>query len=100
MMDFMRYSEERKSSVYRCDVEHLSQLVENTLDVFGVDIQDGKLSSYRQTSISEDREYLHSASHINRTRGRLRLTEQRLTAIKCKLLPLFIHPVFALQTVK
>lgn len=54
----------KQESTHRRDVEHSSQLVENTLDVFGVDVQDGKLSSHRQTSISEDGEYVHSVSNM------------------------------------
>lgn len=54
----------KQVSTHRCDVEHSSQLVENTLDVFGVDVQDGKLSSHRQTSISEGGEYVHSVSNM------------------------------------
>lgn len=58
----------KRNSEYRCDVEHSSQLVENILNVFGFDVQDGKLSSNRQAAISEDRQYLHSVSHISYTR--------------------------------
>ena len=35
----------KKDSEYRCDVEHSPQLMEEMLDVFGVDVEDGKLSS-------------------------------------------------------
>lgn len=69
-MDFIICSHDQNKSEYRCDVEHSSQLAENALDVPGLDFQDGKLPSDWQTSISEDREYLHSASRIDHTRGR------------------------------
>lgn len=50
---------------YPCDVEHSSQLMENILDVFGIHVQDGKLSSHWQTPISNDREDLYSLLHIS-----------------------------------
>lgn len=55
---------------YRCDVEHSSQLVEYTLDVFGVHFQDRKLSSNGQASISTIREYLPvSSPHLLYKKG-------------------------------
>lgn len=58
-----RFNDQNKRR-HRCDVEHSSQLAENILDVFGVDFQDGKLPSDGQASVSEEREHLHSGSHI------------------------------------
>lgn len=39
-------SNQQRYSNYPCDVKHSSQLLENILDVFGIHIQDRKLSSY------------------------------------------------------
>lgn len=79
-----------KYRIHPSDVEHPSQLAEDPLDVSGLHLQDGQLSSEGQTSISE-RKDRPSASRSTSQKGGYSIGGP---------VPLLVHPVFALQAVK